>query len=131
MAMIIPHVPCLWLTRRDHCRCVPLVFPLNFSVQAISTCIMITEIDTVSVLEFSTTTIQSSINNIISPSLFATLQSAGAVGYGVATVYPVVQVMGGTIASVKEIREQLLAMAEITHSEFNRWFNQSWPQSWE
>ncbi|OCL14161.1 hypothetical protein AOQ84DRAFT_359153 [Glonium stellatum] len=41
----------------------------------------------------------SSIGSVVSPSLFATLQSAGAGGYGVATIYPVAQVMGGTIAS--------------------------------
>lgn len=43
---------------------------------------------------------QSSMGSIVAPSLFATLQSAGAGGYGVATVYPAVQVVGGAITSV-------------------------------
>lgn len=44
-------------------------------------------------------TIQSSIGSVVSPSLFATLQSAGEGGYGVATVYPVVQAVGDAITS--------------------------------
>ncbi|WEW56040.1 hypothetical protein PRK78_001475 [Emydomyces testavorans] len=47
----------------------------------------------------SAAAIQSSIGSVVSPSLFATLQSAGAGGYGAATVYPAVQVVGGAIAS--------------------------------
>jgi hypothetical protein len=35
----------------------------------------------------------------MSPSLFATLQSVGEGGYGVATVYPVVQAMGDVVTS--------------------------------
>jgi len=60
---------------------------------------MITQVDSVSVTGSSAAAIQSSIGSIVSPSLFATLQSAGAGGYGVATVYPAVQVVGGVITS--------------------------------
>jgi hypothetical protein len=60
---------------------------------------MITQVDIVSIPGSSAAAIQSSIGSVMSPSLFATLQSAGAGGYGVATVYPVVQVVGGTITS--------------------------------
>jgi len=44
-------------------------------------------------------TIQSSIGSVVSPSLFATLQSTGEGGYAVATVYPVVQAVGDAITS--------------------------------
>ena len=60
---------------------------------------MITQVDIVSVPGSSAAAIQSSIGSVISPSLFATLQSAGAGGYGVAAVYPVVQAVGGVITS--------------------------------
>ena len=43
--------------------------------------------------------VQSGIGSVVAPGLFATLQSAGAGGYGVATVYGAVQVAGGTVAS--------------------------------
>ncbi|KAL0937820.1 uncharacterized protein CTRU02_207551 [Colletotrichum truncatum] len=43
--------------------------------------------------------VQSGIGSVVAPSLFATLQSAGAGGYGVATVYGAVQGVGGVIAS--------------------------------
>lgn len=42
----------------------------------------------------------SSVGNVVSPSLIATLQSAGAGGYGLATVYPAVQAFGGTLAAI-------------------------------
>lgn len=42
---------------------------------------------------------QSGIGSVMSPSMFATLQSAGAGGYGMAAVYPAVQVRGGAITS--------------------------------
>jgi hypothetical protein len=58
------------------------------------------QVNTVSVLASSAATAQSSMGSIVAPSLFATLQSAGAGGYGVATVYPAVQVVGGAITSV-------------------------------
>ena len=57
------------------------------------------QVNTVSVQASSAAAAQSSIGPIVSPSLFATLQSAGAGGYGVATVYPAVQVVGGAITS--------------------------------
>ena len=60
---------------------------------------MIRQVDAVSVPGSSAAAIQSSMGSILSPSLFATLQSAGAGGYGVATVYPVVQAVGGAITS--------------------------------
>jgi hypothetical protein len=44
-------------------------------------------------------TIQSSIGSVMSRSLCATLQSVGEGKYRVATVYPVVQVMGHVINS--------------------------------
>ena len=40
----------------------------------------------------------SSIGIVVSPSFFATVQSAGAGGYGVGAVHGVVQVVGGTVA---------------------------------
>ncbi|KAI9166691.1 hypothetical protein HJFPF1_02805 [Paramyrothecium foliicola] len=43
-------------------------------------------------------TIQSSIGSVVAPSLFATLQSAGAGGYGAAAVYTAVQGAGATTA---------------------------------
>lgn len=42
-------------------------------------------------------TAQSGIGSVVAPSLFATLQSAGAGGYGVPLVYGAVQAAGGTI----------------------------------
>jgi hypothetical protein len=60
---------------------------------------MITQVDVVCIPGSTAAGIQSSIGSVVSPSLFATLQSAGASGYGAATVYSVVQVVGGTIAS--------------------------------
>jgi len=47
----------------------------------------------------SAAAMQSSIGSIVSPSLFATCQSAAAGGYGAATVYPAVQAIGGVITS--------------------------------
>lgn len=43
--------------------------------------------------------VQSGMGSVVAPSVFATLQSAGAGGYGIATVYPIVQAFGGAIAS--------------------------------
>ncbi|KAI1277412.1 hypothetical protein F5Y07DRAFT_85540 [Xylaria sp. FL0933] len=42
---------------------------------------------------------QSSIGSVVAPSLFATLQSAGAAGYGVAAVSGVVQAAGVAVAA--------------------------------
>lgn len=42
---------------------------------------------------------QSGIGSVVAPSLFAMLQSAGAGGYGVATVSAAVQGLGGAVAS--------------------------------
>ncbi|PWI64363.1 hypothetical protein PCL_10532 [Purpureocillium lilacinum] len=41
----------------------------------------------------------STIGSAVSPSLFATLQSAGAGGYGLAVVYPTIQGIGAAITS--------------------------------
>jgi hypothetical protein len=73
---------------------------------------MIAQVDTVSVPGSSAAAIQSSIGSVVSSSLFATLQSAGAGGYGVATVYPVVQAVGAAItsfagASVARVKSKL------------------------
>jgi len=43
--------------------------------------------------------VQSGIGSVVAPSVFSVLQSAAAGGYGVATVYPAVQVAGGAIIS--------------------------------
>ncbi|WZH44453.1 uncharacterized protein QYS62_005477 [Fusarium acuminatum] len=43
--------------------------------------------------------IQSGIGSVIAPGLFATLQSAGAGGYGVAAVHTVVQAAGVLVAA--------------------------------
>jgi hypothetical protein len=42
---------------------------------------------------------QSGIGSVVAPSLFATLQSAAAGGYGVAVVAPIIQGVGGVLAS--------------------------------
>ena len=42
---------------------------------------------------------QQGIGSVVAPSLFATLQSAGAGGYGVATVYGAAQAVGGVVTS--------------------------------
>ncbi|KAI8629726.1 hypothetical protein F5Y19DRAFT_475178 [Xylariaceae sp. FL1651] len=44
--------------------------------------------------------IQSGLGSVVAPSLFATLQSAAAGGYGVAVIVPIVQGVGGALASV-------------------------------
>lgn len=43
--------------------------------------------------------IQSGIGSVVAPGLFATLQSAGAGGYGVAAVHTVVQAAGALVAA--------------------------------
>jgi hypothetical protein len=43
--------------------------------------------------------IQSGIGSVVAPGLFATLQSAGAGGYGVAAVHTVVRVAGALVAA--------------------------------
>ena len=43
---------------------------------------------------------QATIGNVIAPSLFATLTSAGAGGYGVAAISGAVQWVGGTMAGL-------------------------------
>lgn len=50
-----------------------------------------------SVLGTLVASIQSSIGNVVSPSIFATLQSAGAGGYGLPIVQYAVQAAGGAI----------------------------------
>ncbi|KAK8029517.1 hypothetical protein PG993_010808 [Apiospora rasikravindrae] len=42
---------------------------------------------------------QSGIGSVVAPGLFATFQSAGAGGYGVASVYGAVQIASGAVAS--------------------------------
>ncbi|KAF4448807.1 hypothetical protein F53441_7856 [Fusarium austroafricanum] len=44
--------------------------------------------------------IQSGVGSVVAPSLFATLQSAGAGGYGVAAVHGVVQATGAAVAAL-------------------------------
>ncbi|KAK8073381.1 hypothetical protein PG994_004280 [Apiospora phragmitis] len=51
------------------------------------------------VLGSAAASVQSGIGSVIAPSLFATLQSAGAGGYGLASVSGVVQVASGAVAS--------------------------------
>lgn len=43
--------------------------------------------------------IQSGIGSVVAPGIFATLQSAGAGGYGVAAVHTVVQAVGALVAA--------------------------------
>jgi len=43
--------------------------------------------------------VQSGMGSVIAPSVFSTLQSAAAGGYGAATVGAAVQAAGGTVAS--------------------------------
>lgn len=60
---------------------------------------MITQVDTLCVPGSYAATIQSGIGSVVSHSLFAALQSAGAGGYGTATLYPAIQIAGGLITS--------------------------------
>ncbi|KAI0019756.1 hypothetical protein F4780DRAFT_793048 [Xylariomycetidae sp. FL0641] len=43
--------------------------------------------------------VQSGIGSVVAPSLFAALTSAGAGGYGAATVFGAVQAVGGAVAT--------------------------------
>jgi hypothetical protein len=52
---------------------------------------------TISTIGSVATVVQSGIGSVVAPSIFSVLQSAAAGGYGVATVYPAVQVAGGAI----------------------------------
>ncbi|KAI6772580.1 hypothetical protein HG530_003538 [Fusarium avenaceum] len=50
--------------------------------------------------------IQSGIGSVVAPGLFATLQSAGAGGYGLAAVHTVVQAAGALVAAAGVARNQ-------------------------
>ncbi|KAK8016061.1 hypothetical protein PG993_014250 [Apiospora rasikravindrae] len=51
------------------------------------------------VLGSAAASVQSGIGSVVAPGLFATFQSAGAGGYGVASVYGAVQIASGAVAS--------------------------------